>query len=201
MSIVDIRSDTVEQEEGIPNLGKPREALGECLQRAWPTVKKHPKSHLAVAGISTLLTSIAAVLIGGFVITAKNATIEMLKMKINLQKDTSADITRLTQDNAQLRRELLSSTLPLKSKTEVLANQLAEFFRQERTNNQWYLPFAERFEHRLWGIQTELDQAGYYSKELETAVKTLNVPEAYAVTNLPRVIQALRAQAKAMEKP
>ena len=113
------------------------------------------------------------------VVASKNATIETLTTA-SKEKDTKIDQLqkeneKLQRQNAESKTALAEFVAPLKKRTLILAS-LTEFAQQHQTNNppsQTFIDFKNRFETRLFTIESQLDEAGEHSDLLNNALQSL----------------------------
>jgi septal ring factor EnvC (AmiA/AmiB activator) len=163
--------------ENPPPITEPTKRAGHEIEKGWPHLIAAWPASLSLVFISALLGFLLA---WYMVVASKNATIETLTTA-SKEKDTKIDQLqkeneKLQRQNAESKTALAEFVAPLKKRTLILASQLTEFAQQHQTNNppsQTFIDFKNRFETRLFTIESQLDEAGEHSDLLNNALQSL----------------------------
>jgi septal ring factor EnvC (AmiA/AmiB activator) len=162
--------------ENPPPITEPTKRAGHEIEKGWPHLIAAWPASLSLVFISALLGFLLA---WYMVVASKNATIETLTTA-SKEKDTKIDQLqkeneKLQRQNAESKTALAEFVAPLKKRTLILAS-LTEFAQQHQTNNppsQTFIDFKNRFETRLFTIESQLDEAGEHSDLLNNALQSL----------------------------
>ena len=189
-----------------PPITEPTKRAGHEIEKGWPHLKAAP---LAVASVAVISFLMGFLLAWNIVVAGKNTTIETLNTAAGTKDKT---IERLDKENDKLQRQnlelktaLAEFVAPLKKRTLILTSQLNEFAHQWQTNsNHWplYQDFENRFEKRIFTIDSELDEAGQHSEILQTALRYIfeNRDSPVFLTNLATASKELERLANNLKE-